>query len=320
MGMFLAIILFIVFMIGVIILYFVPIPTWIKAFSAGVHVSFGDFIGMRLRNVSPDKIIDQFIMLERAGIHIKRQELEAHYLAGGNITAVSLALIEAHKAGIPLHFAQAAAIDLAGRNVLEAVSMSINPKVIKTPLIEAVAKDGIQVRATARITVRANIERLIGGAGEETVVARVGEGVVTTIGSAETHKKVLENPNMITQNVLRRGLDRGTAFEILSIDIADVDIGRNIGAQIQIEQANADKLIAQAHAESRRAEAIATEEEMKARVEEMRVKVIEAECQVPLGLANALREGRLGLGNSKSTSQLPGKTPAGQITSSYQSV
>ncbi len=318
MGIFMAVMLFILFMIGVIILYFVPIPTWIKAVSAGVHVSLGDFIGMRLRNVSPDKIIDQFIMLQRAGIHIKRQELEAHYLAGGNIAAVSLALIEAHKAGIPLNFAQAAAIDLAGRNVLEAVSMSINPKVIKTPLIEAVAKDGIQMRATARITVRANIEKLIGGAGEETVIARVGEGVVTTIGSAESHKKVLENPNMITQNVLRRGLDRGTAFEILSIDIADVDIGRNIGAQIQIEQANADKLIAQAQAETRRADAIATEEEMKARVEEMRAKVIEAECLVPLGLANALREGRLGLGNSKPTSHLPGKSSTGQLTTSYR--
>jgi len=272
-----------------------------------------DFIGMRLRNVPADKIIDQLIMVQRAGLAVTRQDLESHYLAKGHITDVCLALIEAHKAGIPLTFSQAAAIDLAGRKVLEAVSMSINPRVIRTPLIAAVAKDGIQVRATARITVRANIEKLIGGAGEETVIARVGEGVVSTIGSAESHKRVMENPNMITQNVLRRGLDRGTAFEILSIDIADVDIGRNIGAQLQIDQANADKLIAQAQAESRRVEAVATEEEMKSKVEEMKAKVIEAEAQVPLGLANALRQGRLSL-EAKPTTQLEAKSSVPKIS------
>jgi len=284
---------------------FITFGTWIKAGSAGVSIGPMDFIGMRLKKVPQDKMVDMLIKVKSAGLAVTKRELEAHFLAGGSIDAVCQALIEADKANIPLTFAQAAAIDLAGRNVLEAVTMSINPKVIKTPLIAGVAKDGIQVRATARITVRANIHNLIGGAGEATVVARVGEGIVSTIGSAESHKRVMENPNMITQNVLKRGLDRGTAFEILSIDVADVDIGRNIGAQLQIDQANADKQIAQAEAESRRVEAIATQEEMKARVEEMNAKVIEAEATVPLGLANALRQGRLALGDSRSTSPLP---------------
>lgn len=285
---------------------FIPVGLWIKAMSAGVSVGPMAFVGMRLKKISQDKIIAMLIKVKSAGLGITRNDLEAHYLAGGSVDAVCQALIEAHKANIPLTFAQAAAIDLAGRNVLEAVTMSINPKVIKTPPIAGVAKNGIQVRATARITVRANIQNLIGGAGENTVIARVGEGIVSTIGSADTHKQVMENPHMITQTVLKRGLDRGTAFEILSIDIADVDIGRNIGAQLQIDQANADKLIAQAEAEKRRVEAVAEEAEMKARVEEMRAKVIEAEAKVPLGLAAALRQGRLGItGKSKQPPSLP---------------
>lgn len=252
-------------------------------------------IGMRLRRVPPAKIVNPLIKAVKAGLNVTVNQLEAHYLAGGNVDRVVDALIAAERANIPLAFERAAAIDLAGRNVLEAVQMSVNPKVIETPLISAVAKDGIEVKAIARVTVRANIDRLVGGAGEETIIARVGEGVVTTVGSADNHKAVLENPDLISQTVLGKGLDAGTAFEILSIDIADVDVGRNIGAQLQTDQAEADKRIAQAKAEERRAMAVAKEQEMKAAVQEMRAKVVEAEAMVPRALAEALREGKLGV-------------------------
>jgi uncharacterized protein YqfA (UPF0365 family) len=277
------------------ILYFVPLGLWIAAFSSGAYVGIGTLIAMRLRRVPPSLIVKPRISAVKAGLNLSVDQLEAHYLAGGNVERVVNALISADKANIALNFSRAAAIDLAGRNVLEAVQMSVNPKVITCPKVAAVAKDGIQLIAQSRVTVRADIEKLVGGAGEETIVARVGEGVVSTIGSAESHKQVLENPDTISKTVLKKGLDAGTAFEILSIDIADIDVGANIGAKLQTEQAEADKQIAQAKAESRRAMAVATEQEMKARVHEMRAKVVESEAQVPLAIATAFREGKLGV-------------------------
>ncbi|AGX05567.1 MULTISPECIES: flotillin-like protein FloA [Bacillaceae] len=274
---------------------FVPVALWISALAAGVRVSIFTLIGMRLRRVIPNRVINPLIKAHKAGLDVTTNQLESHYLAGGNVDRVVNALIAAHRANIELSFERTAAIDLAGRDVLEAVQMSVNPKVIETPFIAGVAMDGIEVKAKARITVRANIERLVGGAGEETIVARVGEGIVSTIGSSDNHKKVLENPDMISQTVLSKGLDAGTAFEILSIDIADVDIGKNIGAELQTEQAEADKKIAQAKAEERRAMAVAQEQEMKAKVEEMRAKVVEAEAKVPLAMSEALRSGNLGV-------------------------
>lgn len=274
---------------------FVPVMLWISALAAGVRVSIFTLIGMRLRRVIPSRVINPLIKAHKAGLGVSTNQLESHYLAGGNVDRVVNALIAAHRANIELTFERAAAIDLAGRDVLEAVQMSVNPKVIETPFIAGVAMDGIEVKAKARITVRANIDRLVGGAGEDTIVARVGEGIVSTIGSSDNHKKVLENPDMISQTVLSKGLDAGTAFEILSIDIADVDIGKNIGAELQTEQAEADKKIAQAKAEERRAMAVAQEQEMKARVEEMRAKVVEAEATVPLAMAEALKEGNIGV-------------------------
>lgn len=279
----------------VVILTFVPLGLWISALAAGVKVSIFTLIGMRLRRVSPSRIINPQIKASKAGLKLSINKLEAHYLAGGNVDKVVNALIAAQRANIPLEFERAAAIDLAGRDVLNAVQMSVNPKVIETPVIAAISKDGIEVKAKARVTVRANIDRLVGGAGEETIIARVGEGVVTTVGSATTHKAVLENPDSISKTVLSKGLDAGTAFEILSIDIADVDVGRNIGAQLQMDQANADKKIAQAKAEERRAMAVATEQEMKARVQEMKARVVEAEAEVPKAMADALRSGKLGV-------------------------
>ena len=267
----------------------IPIRHWIAAIFSGVHVSIFSLIGMRLRQVPPQLIVDAMIQTQKAGIHIPSDILEAHYLAGGNVLRVVSALVAADKAGMDLSVERATAIDLAGRDVLEAVKMSVNPKVIETPEVAAVAKDGIQVKAIARVTVRANIDRLIGGAGEQTILARVGEGIVTTIGSSENHKKVLENPDMISTTVLNKGLDSGTAFEILSIDIADVNIGKNIGAQLQTDQANADKNIAKAKAEERRAMAVASEQEMKAKISEMRALLVEKEASVPLALAQAFR-------------------------------
>lgn len=273
----------------------IPIGLWVSATAAGVKVSFFNLIGMRLRRVVPKSIVAPMIKSHKAGLKLSSDKLEAHYLAGGNVNNVVDALIAAQRAEIDLTFERAAAIDLAGRDVLEAVKMSVNPKVIQTPVVTAVAMDGIQVMATARVTVRANIERLVGGAGEDTVLARVGEGIVTTVGSSETHKKVLENPDTISKTVLEKGLDSGTAYEILSIDIADVDIGDNIGAELQKDQAEADKDIAQAKAEERRAMAVAEEQEMKARVQEMQAKVVEAEAEVPLAMAEALRSGNIGV-------------------------
>ncbi len=274
---------------------FVPVGLWISALAANVHVGIITLVGMRLRRVVPSRIVNPLIKATKAGIDLPINKLEAHYLAGGNVDRVVNALIAAQRADIPLEFERAAAIDLAGRDVLEAVQMTVNPKVIETPIVAAVAKDGIEVKAKAKVTVRANIDRLVGGAGEQTVIARVGEGVVTTIGSAETHKEVLENPDRISHNVLQKGLESGTAFEILSIDIADVDVGRNIGAQLQTDQAEADKRIAQAKAEERRAMAVAREQEMVAAVQEMRAKVVEAEAEVPKAMAAALRDGKLGV-------------------------
>ncbi|MDD3866761.1 MAG: UPF0365 family protein [Clostridia bacterium] len=283
--------------IAVISLFFsfVPVGLWISAAAAGVKVSIFNLVGMRLRRVVPKSVVAPQIKATKAGLDISTNMLEAHFLAGGNVDRVVNALIAAQRADIPLVFERAAAIDLAGRNVLEAVQMSVNPKVIETPLVAAIAKDGIELKAKARVTVRANIDRLVGGAGEATITARVGEGIVTTIGSAPTHKDVLENPDSISKAVLSKGLDSGTAFEILSIDIADVDVGRNIGAQLQTDQAEADKRIAQAKAEERRAMAVAREQEMKASVVEMRAKVVEAEAEVPRAMATALREGKLGV-------------------------
>jgi len=277
-----------------VILSFVPLGLWISALAAGVRIGILNLIGMRLRRVIPSRIVIPLIKATKAGLDIDVNKLEAHYLAGGNVDRVINALIAAQRANIPLEFERAAAIDLAGRDVLLAVQMSVNPKIIETPKVSAVAKDGIEVMAKAKVTVRANLDRLVGGAGEETILARVGEGIVTTIGSAETHKQVLENPDRISQTVLGKSLHAGTAYEILSIDIADVDIGRNIGAQLQTDQAEADKRIAQAKAEERRAMAVAVEQEMKAEVQRMRAKVVEAEAEVPLALAFSLKEGKMG--------------------------
>ena len=274
---------------------FVPIGLWISALAAGVKVGLFNLVGMRLRRVPPHKIVMPLIKAIKAGLDMDTSKLEAHYLAGGNVDKVIDALIAAERAGIELNFSRAAAIDLAGRDVKEAVMVSVTPKVIETPVIAAMAKNGIQVKAIARVTVRANIDRLVGGAGEETTIARVGEGIVSTVGSAESHKDVLEKPDNISKTVLAKGLDSGTAFEILSIDIADVDVGKNIGAELQIDQAEADKNIAQAKAEERRAMAVAQEQEMKARVQEMRARVVEAEAEVPIALAEALRNGNLGV-------------------------
>lgn len=286
----------VVFIILLILLFSIfPIGLWITARFSSVNVSIGNLVGMRLRRVTPSKIVNPLIKSTKAGLNLEIDKLEAHYLAGGNIDTVVNALIAAQRANIPLEFEEAVAIDLAGRNVLEAVQMSVNPKVIETPLISAVAKDGIEVMVKAKVTVRANIERLVGGAGEETIIARVGEGVVTTVGSSASHKSVLENPDSISQTVLDKGLDSGTSFEILSIDIADIDVGRNIGAKLQADQAEADKQIAQAKAEEKRAMAIAYEQEMKAKVVEMRAKVVEAESEIPQAIAAAFRAGNLGI-------------------------
>lgn len=279
----------------IVLLTFIPVALWISALAAGVKVGIFTLIGMRLRRVVPSRVINPLIKAHKAGVDVTTNQLESHYLAGGNVDRVVNALIAAQRANINLIFERGAAIDLAGRDVLEAVQMSVNPKVIETPFISGIAVDGIEVKAIARITVRANIERLVGGAGEDTIIARVGEGVVSTIGSAKSHKEVLENPDSISRNVLNRGLDSGTAFEILSIDIADVDVGKNIGAILQTDQAEADKNIAQAKAEERRAMAVAQEQEMVARVEEMRAKVVEAEAEVPMALAEALRSGNMGV-------------------------
>ncbi len=280
-----------------LVLFFtlIPVTLWISAAAANVRIGIFTLIGMKLRRVVPARIVNPMIKASKAGLSIPINKLEAHYLAGGNVDRVVNSLIAAQRADISLEFERAAAIDLAGRDVLEAVQMSVNPKVIETPIVAAIAKDGIELKAKAKITVRANIDRLVGGAGEQTIIARVGEGVVTTIGSAETHKEVLENPDKISRTVLTKGLEAGTAFEILSVDIADVDVGRNIGAQLQTDQAEADKRIAQAKAEERRAMAVAREQEMKAYVQEMQAKVVEAEAEVPKAMATALREGKLGV-------------------------
>jgi uncharacterized protein YqfA (UPF0365 family) len=273
----------------------IPVGLWISAIAAGVRVPLVSLVAMRLRRVPPHKIILPLIKADKAGIDVKQDQLEAHFLAGGNVDRVVDALIAADKARINLPFDRAAAIDLAGRNVLDAVKVSVNPRVIQTPSVAAVAKDGIQLISTARVTVRANLERLVGGAGEETIIARVGEGIVSSIGSSDSHKKVLENPDVISKTVLAKGLDSGTAFEILSIDIADVDVGKNIGAILQTDQAEADKRVAQAKAEERRAMAVAAEQENRAKVEEMRAKVVEAEAEVPRAIAEAFRSGNLGI-------------------------
>lgn len=278
-----------------VFLYFVPLGLWVSAVASGAGVGLFQLIFMRLRRVPPAVIVNSRISAVKAGVDVSVDDLEAHFLAGGNVDKVVSALISADKAGINLKFPRAAAIDLAGRDVLDAVRMSVNPRVIQTPKVAAMAADGIQLVAVSRITLRANIERLVGGAGEDTILARVGEGIVTTIGSAQTHKQVLENPDRISQMVMSKGLDAGTAFEILSIDIADVDVGANIGAKLQIDQAEADKSIAQAQAESRRAMAVALEQENRARYQEALAKVQEAEAQVPLAMAEALRAGNLGV-------------------------
>ena len=280
--------------LAVIFRYF-PVMLWVSAQASGVNISLFQLFMMRIRNAPPQVIVRAMVEAHKAGIGLTRDELEAHFLAGGHVEQVVHALVSANKAGINLSFSDAAAIDLAGRDVFEAVQMSVNPKVIDTPPVTAVAKNGIQLIAKARVTVRANISQLVGGAGEETVLARVGEGIVSSIGSAEAHSSVLENPDSISKLVLKKGLDSGTAFEILSIDIADIDVGRNIGAVLQMDQAEADKNIAQAHAEERRAMAVATEQEMKAKAQEARARVIEAEAEVPLAMAEAFRNGNLGV-------------------------
>ncbi|MBT3312272.1 MAG: flotillin-like protein FloA [Desulfobacterales bacterium] len=287
----------IIFIAAIVLIYFIgsSISLWIQALVSGAHVGLFNIIFMRFRKVPPKLIVESKIMAVKAGIDISTDELESHYLAGGNVSRVIQSLIAADKAKIELDFNRSAAIDLAGRDVLEAVQMSVNPKVIETPPVTAMAKDGIQLRALSRVTVRANIDRLVGGAGEDTVLARVGEGIVSTIGSAKTHKEVLENPDMISQTVLSKGLDSGTAYEILSIDIADVDVGKNIGADLETDRAEADKKIAQAKAEERRAMAHAVEQEMRAKVQEMRARVVEAEAEVPLAMAEAFRQGNLGI-------------------------
>jgi uncharacterized protein YqfA (UPF0365 family) len=278
-----------------ILFYFIPVGLWFSALVSGVKISLIQLILMRWRKVPPAVIVNALIASSKAGLKLNRDELEAHFLAGGRVQQVVNALISADKANIPLDFRSATAIDLAGRDVLEAVQMSVNPKVINTPPVSAVAKDGIQLICKARVTVRANIKQLVGGAGEETILARIGEGVVSSIGSASSHKAVLENPDSISKVVLAKGLDSGTAFEILSIDIADIDVGVNIGAKLQMDQANADKNIAQARAEERRAMAVALEQEMKAKAQEARAKVIEAEAEVPKAMAEAFRNGNLGI-------------------------
>ncbi len=286
----------IVALIALTVLFrFVPLGLWVSALASGVRISISTLIGMRIRRIQPSRLVLPLIKANKAGLDLTISKLETHYLAGGNVDKVINALIAAQRANIQMAFEKACAIDLAGRDVFHAVQMSVTPKVIETPVVAAIAKDGIELRAKARVTVRTNIERLVGGAGEETVIARVGEGIVTTVGSAETHKQVLENPDLISRTVLNKGLDAGTAFEILSIDIADVDVGRNIGAQLQMDQAEADRRIAQAKAEERRAMAVAHEQEMKAAVQEMRAKVVEAEADVPKAMATALREGKLGV-------------------------
>ncbi|MCL2574403.1 MAG: flotillin-like protein FloA [Defluviitaleaceae bacterium] len=274
---------------------FIPVGLWISAVSAGVKVSIFSLVGMRLRRVKPARVINPLIKGTKAGLAVSQNQLESHLLSGGRVDNVVDALIAAHRANMELSFERAAAIDLAGRDVFEAVRMSVMPKIIETPMISAMACNGIEIKAMAKVTVRANIARLVGGAGEDTIIARVGEGIVTTIGSAKNHSEVLENPDRISQTVLNKGLDSGTAYEILSIDIADIDVGRNIGAELQIDQAEADKQIAQAKAEERRASAHAAEQEMRARVEEMRAKVVEAESQVPQAIANALNNGNIGV-------------------------
>jgi uncharacterized protein YqfA (UPF0365 family) len=287
--------IFIAFIFLIIFFRFIPVGLWIRALASGVRVSFLTLFGMRFRKVAPAAIVDPLITARKAGLGVTIDELEIHYLSGGNVQRVVNALISADKAQIPLTFKQATAIDLAGRDVFEAVQVSVNPKVITTPKVAAMAKDGIQLLALARVTVRANVNRLVGGAGEETILARVGEGIVSTIGSATSHKAVLENPDLISKTVLAKGLDAGTAFEILSIDIADVDVGKNIGAELQTDQAEADKRIAQAKAEERRALAVAMEQEFKAEAQNQRAKVIAAEAQVPLAMAEAFRNGNLGV-------------------------
>ncbi len=286
---------------GAVVLFFlilftvVPVGLWVSAIAAGVKVSLLSLVAMRLRRVPPHRIILPLIKADKAGIDVGQNQLEAHFLAGGNVDRVVDALIAADKARIALPFDRAAAIDLAGRDVLDAVKVSVNPRVIQTPNVSAVAKDGIELISTARVTVRANLERLVGGAGEETIMARVGEGIVSSIGSTDTHKRVLENPDVISKTVLSKGLDAGTAFEILSIDIADVNVGRNIGAELQTDQAEADKRVAQAKAEERRAMAVAAEQENRAHVEAMRAKVVEAEAQIPIAIADAFKAGNLGV-------------------------
>ena len=280
--------------IGVFLRFF-PIGLWISAMASGVRISIGTLVGMRIRRIQPQRLVYPLIKANKAGLDLTISKLETHFLAGGNVDRVINALIAAQRSNIEMPFEKASAIDLAGRDVLQAVQMSVTPKVIETPVVAAIAKDGIELRAKARVTVRTNIERLVGGAGEETVIARVGEGIVSSIGSAESHKSVLENPDTISKLVLNKGLDAGTAFEILSIDIADIDIGKNIGAFLQMDQAEADKNIAQARAEERRAMAVALEQEMKAKAQEARARVIEAEAEVPLAMAEAFRSGNLGI-------------------------
>ena len=292
---FFLVLLFLGFLFLVVFFRFIPIGLWVTALASGVRVPFLTLFGMRFRKVNPAYIVNPLIIAYKAGLNLPINPLEAHYLAGGSVERVVRALISADKAGIPLDFKQATAIDLAGRDVFEAVQVSVNPKVITTPKIAAMAKDGIQLLAMARVTVRANINRLVGGAGEETILARVGEGIVSTIGSATSHKAVLENPDLISKTVLSKGLDAGTAFEILSIDIADVDVGKNIGAELQTDQAEADKRIAQAKAEERRALAVAMEQEYIAETQRQRAKLVEAEAQIPLAMAEAFRAGNLGI-------------------------
>ena len=289
LGVFAAVLLVVLFF------SFVPVRLWISALASNVKISVWTLIGMKLRRVKPEFIVNPLIKATKAGLKLQQDWLEKHYLAGGNVDKVVNALVAAQGANIPLDFGRAATIDLAGRDVLEAVQMSVNPKVIETPVVAAIARDGIELRAKARVTVRANIDRLVGGAGEATIIARVGEGVVTTIGSSESHKDVLENPDRISKTVLSKGLESGTAFEILSIDIADVDVGRNVGAQLSTEQAEADKRIAQARAEERKAMAKAAEQEMIARVQEMKARVVEAEAEIPMAMAQALRDGKIGV-------------------------
>ena len=291
-----------------LIFYFIPVGLWFSALVSGVRISLLQLVLMRWRKVPPSTIVSSMIESTKAGLTLNPNELEAHYLAGGNVTNVVHALVSAQKANIMLDFKMATAIDLAGRDVFEAVQTSVNPKVIDTPPVAAVAKNGIQLIAKARVTVRANIHQLVGGAGEDTILARVGEGIVSSIGSAENHEQVLENPDSISKLVLKKGLDAGTAFEILSIDIADIDVGKNIGATLQIDQANADKNIAQAKAEERRAMAIAAEQEMKAKAQEARAEVIQAEAEVPKALAQALRDGHMGFMDYYKLENLKGDT------------